>query len=131
MINIEDFDSNLLKIGKKPFKNIDIYYIDDYKNIHSENPLYLIISKVIGHIEEKNWSKYLVFDPTDKKIEVLTKYTKLWDGIKNKIVTINGGKTGAYGKDFTKIKFSSDDSLPLNKTLKIHNATIIVRSVFQ
>ena len=54
MINIEDFDSNLLKIDKKPFKNIDIYYIDDYKNIHSENPLYLIIGKVIGHIEEKN-----------------------------------------------------------------------------
>ena len=30
-----------------------------------------------------------------------------------------------------KIKFNSDDSLPLNKTLKLHNMTIIVRSVFQ
>ena len=27
MINIEDFDPNLLKIGKKSYKNIDIYYI--------------------------------------------------------------------------------------------------------
>ena len=27
MINIEDFDSRLLKIDKKSFKNIDIYYI--------------------------------------------------------------------------------------------------------
>ena len=46
MINIEDFDSGLLKIDKKSFKNIDIYYIgnitikkiDDCDNIHSVNP---------------------------------------------------------------------------------------------
>ena len=30
-----------------------------------------------------------------------------------------------------KIKFNSDDDLPLNKTLKLHNLTIIVRSVFE
>ena len=54
MINIEDFDSCLLKIDKKSYKNIDIYYIgyitikkiDDYDNIYSVNPLYLIIDKV-------------------------------------------------------------------------------------
>ena len=26
--NIKNFDSNLLKIGKKSYKNIDIYYIE-------------------------------------------------------------------------------------------------------
>ena len=30
-----------------------------------------------------------------------------------------------------KIKFNSDDNLPLNKVLKLHNSTIVVRSVFQ
>ena len=30
-----------------------------------------------------------------------------------------------------KIKFNSDDNLPLNKILKLHNVTIVVRSVFQ
>ena len=30
-----------------------------------------------------------------------------------------------------KIKFNSDDNLPLNKILKLHNLTIVVRSVFQ
>ena len=30
-----------------------------------------------------------------------------------------------------KIKFNSDDSLLLNKILKLHNTTIIVRSVFE
>ena len=56
--------------------------------------MYLIIGEVDRYIEEKNESKYLVFDSTDENKEVLEKYTELWDGIKNKIETIsvNGGK---------------------------------------
>ena len=100
IINIEEFNSSLLKIDKKSYKDIDIYYIGyitikkigDCENIYSVNPLYLIIGKVDGHIEEKNGSKYLVFDSTDENKEVLKKYTELWDGIKNEIETINGGK---------------------------------------
>ena len=30
-----------------------------------------------------------------------------------------------------KIKFNSDDDLPLNKELKFHNITITIRSVFE
>ena len=40
-------------------------------------------------------------------------------------------RPGEYEKDFMKIKFSSDDNLPLNKILKLHNLTIVARSVFQ
>ena len=62
MINIKDFDSSLLKIDKTLYKNIGICSIgyitikktDDYENIQSVNPLYLMIHKVIGHIEVKN-----------------------------------------------------------------------------
>ena len=93
MVNIEVFDPNLLKIDKKSYKNMDIYYIgymaikkiDDYENIHSVNPLYLMIGEVDGHIEEKNENKYLVFDSTDENREVLEKYTELWDGIRTKL----------------------------------------------
>ena len=82
MINIKNFDSNLLKIDKNSYKDINIYYIgyitikkiDEYENIHSANPLYLIIDKADGHIEEKNESKYLVFDSTDENRKVLKKY---------------------------------------------------------
>ena len=35
-----------------------------------------------------------------------------------------------YSKDYTKIKFSSDDNLPLNKPLKFHNMTVTIRCVF-
>ena len=45
--------------------------IDDYENIYIVNILYLIIGNVIRHIEEKNGSKYLVFDSIDQNNEVL------------------------------------------------------------
>ena len=57
----------------------------------------------------------------------MKKYIKLWNGIKNKIETINGSKESEYGKDFIKIKFDTDDKLPLNETLKLHNMTIVIR----
>ena len=85
IINTEKFDSNLLKIDKESYKPIDIYYIGyitikktvDYENIYSANPLYQIISKVDGHIEVKNESKYPFFNSTDGNKEVLEKYAEL------------------------------------------------------
>ena len=62
---------------------------------------------------------------------LLKKYTDVWDGIKNKIKTINGGKENDYGKDYMNIKFDSNNDLPLNKPLKFHAMTIIIRSVFE
>ena len=61
MINIKNFDSNLLKIDKKLNKNVGIYYIGfikiqkigDYENIYCVIPLYLIVKTADEHIEEK------------------------------------------------------------------------------
>ena len=58
-------------------------------------------------------------------------YADVWDGIKNEIKAINGGKENDYEKDYLKIKFNSDDDLPLNKPLKFHAMTIIIESVFE
>ena len=84
-----------------------------------------------GYIEEKNGNKYLIFDSVDENKEVLKKYADVWDGIKNKIKAINGGKENDYGKDYMNIRFDSDDDLPLRKLLKFHVMTIIIRSVFE
>ena len=62
---------------------------------------------------------------------MLEKYTKLWDEIKYHIQTINASKSGEYDKNYIKIKLNSDNDLPLNKILKLHMLTIIVRSVFE
>ena len=119
IINIKNFDSSLLKIDKKSYKNICIYNIGyiaikksyDYENINRVNPLHVIIGKLDGYIEEKNESKYLTFASTDNNKEVLEKYTKLWNEIENSIKKINN-KPGEYEKDFMKIRFESDDNLP-------------------
>ena len=43
---------------------------------------------------------------------------------------INDGKENNYGKDYIS-KFNSDDDQPLNKPLKFHLMTIIIRPVFE
>ena len=79
LIDIKTFDSDLLKIDKKSYKDIGIYNIgyikikkiDDYENIYSLNPLYLTITHASGYIEEKGTNKYLVFHSTDENKELL------------------------------------------------------------
>ena len=45
--------------------------ISDFENIHIVNPLYFIIGKIDGYIEEKNKNKFSVFASTDKNKKVL------------------------------------------------------------
>ena len=120
------------------YEKIDIYFIGyitikkihDCQSIYTVNLLYLRINHASGYIEERNGNKYLIFDSLDENKEVLKKYGDVWDGIKNKIKAINGDKENDYEKDYMKIKFNSDDDLPLNKLPKFHLMTIIIRSVF-
>ena len=61
MINLRNFEPNLLKIDKKSYKNIGIYNIGyitikkiyDYESIYSVNLLYLRVNHANGYIEEK------------------------------------------------------------------------------
>ena len=86
MVDIKKFDSDLLKINKKSYKDIGIYNIgyntikkiDDSENIYSINPLYLIIDHASRYFEEKEMNKYLDFDSvewhsTDENKELLKK----------------------------------------------------------
>ena len=91
----------------------------------------LIIGKVDGYIEESIGNKYLVFASKHGHKQVLTKFTKLWDKIKCLIKTINGSEAGEYGKDFMKIRFKSDDNVPLGRILKLNMLAVVVRSVFE
>ena len=113
LIDLKDFDAVFLKIDKKSYNNIDIYYIgyspfvkigDCWSNF-TINPLYLDIAHASGYIgcnsiEEKNGNKYLVLDDIYENKEVLKKYEEVWEGIKKEIETINGGEKIEYGKDF-------------------------------
>ena len=106
--------------------------IDDCESIYSLNPLYLQVNYPSGYIEETNGNNYLIFDDSvNENREVLKKYADVWNGIKNKIKAINKAKENDYKKDYMKIKFNSDNDLPLNKQLKFHAMTIIIRSLFE
>ena len=97
-----------------------IYYISYVTKkpewgVNSVNPLYLLINSIEGFIEEENGDKYLNIASTDGNSEVLRKYSEVWNGIKDCIEKINNDKLGEYDKDYMKIKFNSDDGIPLNK----------------
>ena len=91
--------------------------------------MYLCVDHVNGYIEEKGVNKYLVFDSTDENKELIKKCNDVFNGIRDKIKEINSDACD-YEKDYMKIKFNSDDDLPLNKPLKFHLMTITIRSVF-
>ena len=94
MIKLKNFELNLLKINKKHYKGIDIYYIGyttikeigDCENIYSVNPLYLVINQASRYTEEKNGNKYLLFDKSVNENKApLKKYADVWDGLKTKL----------------------------------------------
>ena len=95
LIDIKNFVAEFLKIDKKSYTNIDIYYIGyipfikigNYWSNFTVNPLYLDIAHVSGYIEcnsieEKNGNKYLILDDIDENKEALKKYEEVREGIK-------------------------------------------------
>ena len=75
MISLKDFALNLLKIDKKYYNGINIYYteyitikkIDECETVSGVYPLYLSINHASGYTEGKNGNKYLIFDSVDEK----------------------------------------------------------------
>ena len=77
MINIKKFGSSLLKIDKKSYKNINIYYVGHITkkdvnnvNIHSVNSLYFIIDKADKYTKESHGNIYLTLVSTYKNKEI-------------------------------------------------------------
>ena len=67
---------------------------------------------------------------TDQNKELLKKYNNVFNGIRSKIRKISDDECD-YEKYYRKIKFNSDDDLPLNKQLTFHNMVITIRPVFE
>ena len=126
IIDFETFDSKNLKLDRKTYKDLDIYNIgyvtikkiSDCYDVNSVNPLYLRIDNASEYIGKINKDKYLVFDVKDENKELLKRYDDVFNGLINKIKKKDDDWL-EYTKDYTKIKFNSDDNLPLNKPLKL------------
>ena len=133
MTNISDFDLSLLNVGSLKFKDDDstIYDIKYIKKLNSSNSLYLVFKNLDAYIEKSCNNKYLIFALTDKNRIILEDYAKIWDEIKEFIEWISGNEVIKYSKDFNKIKFESDDDLPLGKIINIPVCVIVIRGVFE
>ena len=136
IINLDEFDGSKIKVDKKNFNNIDIYYLGyEYKKKITEcnkknsvNPLYLSIKDMKGQFKKgkgDNVWYLIIFGDAD----VLRKFANIWKSIRAKIEENTGGIV-QYDKDYMKIKFESNDNLPTDKTVNIRLATIIIRSIF-
>ena len=62
------------------------------------------------------------------QINLLKRYDDVSNGLIDKIKKVDDDWL-EYTKDYTKIKFHSDDNLPLNKPLKFYKMTITIRCV--
>ena len=89
-----------------------------------------MIDKMIVTLKKKSGNEYLVLDDIDEYKQVSKKYEEVWDRIRKEIKTINGSKKVEYEKDLKKIRFESNDDLPMNKPIKLLLLTIIIRCVF-
>ena len=125
MIQLNNFDCQLLKINKRENReNNNIYYIS-YKinkpeqDINSINNLYFFVDDLCGKIEKINDSKdrYLVINEDSFMSEKNISFFYLWDSIINKIKYLRGDDVlfddnEVIIKDWNKIRFSSDVFIP-------------------
>ena len=133
IIDLDEFDESKIKVDKKDFNDIDIYYlgyehkkkISECNVINSINPFYLRTVDMNGQFEKgKDDAWYLIISDDD----VFKKHVDIFESIKNK-VTEKTWDAVEYDKDYMKIKFESNNILPASKDVNIRMATIIIRAI--
>ena len=113
----------------------DAYYIGYItkkarRDVNSVNPLYLMINRIKGKFEEVDGDKYLINN--SKNGDIMQKYQEVFNGIKETIKIINDyNQPIKYDDNYMKIKFNTNDNIPLNKIIYFPTITIIIRSVKQ
>ena len=96
IINLDEFDESKIKVDKKDFNDIDIYYLGyEHKKkiskcnvINSVNPLYLKITDIKDQFKKgKDDAWYLVISNKD---DVYKKLVDIFESINNKIQKKHG-----------------------------------------
>ena len=110
IIDLDEFDGSKIKVDKKSFNDIGIYYlgyecmkrITECNEINSVNPLYLRITDMKVNFrksKDDNLWYLIVFGNAD----VLRKFANIWKCIRAKIEE-NTGSIVQYDKNYMKIK---------------------------
>ena len=142
MIQLNNFDSQLLKINKRENKeNNNIYYISYKMNnllLISINNLYFVVDHLYGKIEKIDGSKdrYLVINKDSLMNEKNISFFYLWDSIINKIKYLRGDDVmfddnEVIIKDSNKIRFSSDVFIPNDVLLSFYSLVNVINYVVE
>ena len=87
-----------------------------------------MINRIKGHFEEVDGDKYLII--SSENSDIMQKYQEVFDGTNEIIKKINDySQPIKYDDNYMKIKFNTDDNIPLNKIIYFPAITIIIRSV--
>ena len=121
LVNIFDFDSKGLSIGKARSGKTCIYYIK-----YDKDRFYLVIDDLKGYFEQNDDNKYLTMIFMSKSQKMI--YTRIWEEIKK---IINEVDEFSNDKNYDVISFDTDDILSLNSIINIYSMTIIIKSVFK
>ena len=132
IIYINDFNADLLEIIKRESKiGANIYHIGyvldpdyDYNTI---KPLYFVVGRLIGYIEEIEGSsdKYLVIASSVRNKNIISVLDMVWASIEDKI------NPGIKIKDYNKFRFDSDIDLPLNTIIEFRSLVINISCVIE
>ena len=133
IINLDEFDVSKIKVDKKDFNDINIYYlgfehkkkISECDVINSVNPLYLRIVNTNGQFKKgKDDVWYLLISD-----DVFKNLVDIFESIKN-IITEKTWDAVDYDNDYMKIRFESNNIFPEGKDVNVRMATIIIRAIF-
>ena len=138
MVYINDFDSNLLEVIKRESRiGANIYYIGyvlnpnyDYNTI---NPLYFVINRLIGYIEEieKSNDKYLVVTKSMRNRKIIHCFDTIWSHIEHEINLNNFNNNNNKIKGYDQLRFNSDIDLPIDTLIEFHSLIINVSCVIE
>ena len=118
LINIKNFDPNMLKLDKKTVLNNSVY----------TNTLYLMINRIKGHFEEKDGDKYLII--SSENGDAIQKYQEVFDKLKEIIKKINNySQPIKYDDNCMKIEFNTDHNILLNKIIYLPTINITKKMI--
>ena len=125
IIYVNVFDANSLEIIKRESRiGVNIYYIryvlDPDYDYNTTKPLYFVINRLIGYIEEieRSSDKYLVVADSLRNKNIKSSLDNIWSSIEIKMGDMIYLIPNIKIKDYNKFRFNSDRDFPLNTIIE-------------
>ena len=129
--NIDDFDPEVLLFDKFTIID-DLSIIFDVNYCERNNTPHVFFNNIECIFKESGIFSYLIFCETEKNKEMLDKYTKIIDGIKEEILFIEDkGKEFIMSKDFMRFKFKTYDNLVHNQKINVPVCVISISDLLK